>query len=82
MEVRTLSTVRKISMASIQAQVSKRALQKKNPIDTAYARELVNIKRQKADNIAFSKLSPVSVMSKVKDKIQVAVNMMTGNKKV
>ena len=82
MEERTLSTVRKVSMANIQTRVNKRTLQKNNPIDTAYARELVQIRQQKADNLVLSKASPASVMNRVKDKIQIAVDMMTGNKKV
>ncbi len=80
MEVRTLSTVRKVSLASIQNRVNKRLLQKNNPIDTAYARELVNIRKQKADSLVLSKASQANVMNSVKDKIQIAVNMMIGNK--
>lgn len=81
MEGMSLSTVRKVSMAGIQARVNARKLQKQNPIDTAYARELAQIRRQKADSVIISKLSPATAMDRVKDKIQVAVNMMTGNKK-
>ncbi len=77
-----MSTVRKVSLASIQARVNTRKLQKQNSIDAAYARELIQIKRQKADSVIISKLSPSTAMDMVKDKIQVAVNMMTGNKKV
>ena len=80
MEVRTLSTVRKVSLASIQNRVNKRLLQKNNPIDTAYARELVNIRKQKADSLVLSKASQANVMNSVKDKIKIAVNMMIGNK--
>ncbi len=77
-----MSTVRKVAASNIQSRVQARKLQKQNPIDAAYARELVRIRQRKHDEVLISKLSPASVMDKVKDSIQVAVNMMTGNKKV
>lgn len=82
MEVRTLSTVSKVSMASIKSNVSKakKTTPKKNPIDEAYERELIHIRQQKADSLLLSKVSPANVMERVKDKIQITINMMKGKK--
>ena len=77
-----MSTIRKVSQAGIKSVVNTHRLNKQNPIDMAYARELMQIRHQKADSVVISKLTPSSVMDQVKDKIQVAVNMMTGNTKI